>query len=171
MATTQIKDGYQGGTDNQLKVNADGSINVAGGGGVSYLTNIQDTNGNPINSTGGALDVTIVSTTGNPVNAYNEVTSVAMSSTVTVLTYTVPAGNRLNLSSVLVSSDSVSTIVLNINSAVAGKARLTYGNFNTVFNYANGTQLVAGSTVTVTATNNSAQGAASFNAQLQGALD
>src|SRR5580658_4026087 len=33
MATTQIKDGYNGGSDNQLKVNNDGSINVNGGGG------------------------------------------------------------------------------------------------------------------------------------------
>lgn len=28
MATTQIKDGFNGGSDNQLKVNSDGSINV-----------------------------------------------------------------------------------------------------------------------------------------------
>lgn len=35
MAATQIKDGFQGGSDNQLKVNTDGSINVnaTGGGG------------------------------------------------------------------------------------------------------------------------------------------
>src|ERR1700677_5185447 len=37
MATTQIKDGFDGGSDNQLKVNPDGSINVdvTGGGGGS----------------------------------------------------------------------------------------------------------------------------------------
>lgn len=38
MATTQIKDGFDGGSDNQLKVNTDGSINVneaAGGGNPS----------------------------------------------------------------------------------------------------------------------------------------
>lgn len=33
MATTQIKDGFNGGSDNQLKVNADGSINVTGSSG------------------------------------------------------------------------------------------------------------------------------------------
>lgn len=35
MATTQIKNGFQGGTDDQLKVNTDGSINVnsSGSGG------------------------------------------------------------------------------------------------------------------------------------------
>lgn len=30
MATTQIKDGFNGGSDNQLKVNSDGSINIEG---------------------------------------------------------------------------------------------------------------------------------------------
>lgn len=33
MSTTQIKDGFQGGTDNQLLVNLDGSINVKDTGG------------------------------------------------------------------------------------------------------------------------------------------
>lgn len=37
MATTQIKDGYQGGSDNQLKVNSDGSINVTGSSGPSNV--------------------------------------------------------------------------------------------------------------------------------------
>ena len=42
MATTQIKDGHGGGSDNQLKVNADGSINVnSGGGGGSTNANIE----------------------------------------------------------------------------------------------------------------------------------
>lgn len=37
MAATTIKDGFEGGSDNQLKVNADGSINVdsSGGGGTT----------------------------------------------------------------------------------------------------------------------------------------
>lgn len=33
MATTQIKDGFNGGSDYQLKVNSDGSINTTGSGG------------------------------------------------------------------------------------------------------------------------------------------
>jgi len=39
MATTTIKDGFNGGSDNQLKVNSDGSINVntSGGGGGSNV--------------------------------------------------------------------------------------------------------------------------------------
>jgi hypothetical protein len=57
MATTQIKDGFNGGSDNQLKVNSDGSINVTGGGGTGGTVKIQDSNGNPITSTNGALNV------------------------------------------------------------------------------------------------------------------
>jgi hypothetical protein len=43
MATTQIKDGFAGGSDNQMKVNADGSINVdvSGGGGASNVNLIE----------------------------------------------------------------------------------------------------------------------------------
>lgn len=63
MATTQIKDGFQGGSDNQLLVNPDGSINVntSGGGGGSNV-NIHDSAGNNLTSTGGALNV---NTTGS----------------------------------------------------------------------------------------------------------
>lgn len=60
MATTQIKDGFAGGSDNQLKVNADGSINVditGGGGGPTSDVNIFDSAGNPLTSTSGALNV------------------------------------------------------------------------------------------------------------------
>lgn len=46
MATTQVKDGFQGGSDNQLKVNADGSINVnSSGGGGSSNVNISEVGG------------------------------------------------------------------------------------------------------------------------------
>lgn len=62
MAATTIKDGFQGGSDNQLKVNPDGSINVNGGGGSSGNVNIHDSAGNNLTSTGGALNV---NTTGS----------------------------------------------------------------------------------------------------------
>lgn len=59
MAVTQIKDGYAGGSDNQLKVNSDGSINVtSSGGGGSSTVKIEDTAGNPLTSTSGALNIT-----------------------------------------------------------------------------------------------------------------
>jgi hypothetical protein len=52
MATTQIKDGFNGGSDNQLKVNSDGSINVnTSGGGGSSNVNITEVGGNPVTTT------------------------------------------------------------------------------------------------------------------------
>jgi len=40
MATTQIKDGYNGGSDNQLKINADGSINATTSGSSTITGNV-----------------------------------------------------------------------------------------------------------------------------------
>lgn len=60
MAVTQVKNGYQGGSDDQLKVNPDGSIdiNVVGPVGDGNV-NIHDSAGGTLNSTNGALDVAI----------------------------------------------------------------------------------------------------------------
>lgn len=63
MASTTIKDGFNGGTDNQLRVNDDGSINVVGGGGGGTTdVNIHDSAGGNLTSTSGALNV---NTTGS----------------------------------------------------------------------------------------------------------
>lgn len=62
MAVTQIKNGFQGGSDDQLLVNPDGSINVVGGGSGSGNVNIHDSAGGTLTSTSGALNV---NTTGN----------------------------------------------------------------------------------------------------------
>src|SRR4051812_24143210 len=60
MSTTTIKDGYAGGSDNQVKVNSDGSINVnTTGSGNATQVNIHDSLGNPLNSASGALEVTV----------------------------------------------------------------------------------------------------------------
>lgn len=71
MATTQVKDGFQGGSDNQLKVNTDGSINVnatSAPGGEDV--NIHDSAGNSLNSTNGALDVTLQGLSQFKTNGY-----------------------------------------------------------------------------------------------------
>lgn len=66
MAVTQIKDGFAGGSDNQMKVNADGSINVdvTGGGGTTN-TNLTQVGGAPIalgqTTESASLPVTIAS--------------------------------------------------------------------------------------------------------------
>ena len=59
MAVTQIKDGWNGGSDAQLKVNADGSINVTGGGGGTTDVNIHDSTGGNLTSTSGSLNVNV----------------------------------------------------------------------------------------------------------------
>ena len=66
MATTTIKDGFAGGSDNQLKVNADGSINVdvSGSSGTSNV-NLTEVGGSIItlgqSTEAGSLPVTIAS--------------------------------------------------------------------------------------------------------------
>lgn len=63
MAATTIKNGFQGGSDDQVLVNPDGSINVnSTGGGGSGNVNIHDSAGGALTSTSGALNV---NTTGN----------------------------------------------------------------------------------------------------------
>lgn len=57
MSTTQIKNGFNGGSDAQLLVNADGSINVNSSGGGDSNVNIHDSAGNSLTSTAGALNV------------------------------------------------------------------------------------------------------------------
>lgn len=138
--------------------------------------NIKDTAGNELTSTGGALDVNVVGagTAGTPISVYNEITSLVISGTATVLTYTVPVGKTLNLTRVLASSDSVGSLELDINGSANAKGRVTYGNFNLVFNYINqenGYEVAAGTIITIIATNASQLGAASFNATLQGVLN
>lgn len=88
MASNQIKDGFNGGSDNQLKVNADGSINVDATAIVvtPVDVNIRDSSGNPINSTAGSLNVDVtntVSVTGPLTDAQLRAIPVPISGTVT----------------------------------------------------------------------------------------
>lgn len=133
--------------------------------------NIQDSSGNPLNSTMGALNVNVVSSgsSGTSINLYNEVTGVAMNASSSVLTYTVPPTNTLTLNRVQVSSDSISTVEIDLDSSPSAKGRICYTNYNLNFGYDN-LSLPAGTIITVTAVNNSLQGSASFNATLQGVL-
>lgn len=48
MATTQVKNGWHGGSDDQLLVNPDGSINVNSTGGGTTSTNLTQVGGAPI---------------------------------------------------------------------------------------------------------------------------
>jgi hypothetical protein len=133
--------------------------------------NIQDTNGNPITASNGALNVNVVSegSSGSEISVYNEVTGIAIGSNATVLTYTVPTGNTLALTRVFMSGDCIGTLELNFNGTANAKGRLCYTQYDLTFNY-NSYSLSSGTVVTLVATNNSVESVASFNATLQGVL-
>ena len=172
MAATTIKDGFAGGSDNQLKVNADGSINTTAAGG-SASTNIRDSAGLALNSSSGSLNVNITGTvmSGVPSVQYRAVAGVAMGATSTVISYTVPAGKTFTLQRVNFSSDSVSAWTLQLNSITNNLQRTGYMNFNGVFDYSGSAYAIAaGTVITIAATNNSTAGVAEFDATLIGAL-
>lgn len=134
-------------SDNILAINSDGSINV--------------------NAT-----ISPVSP-GNVINQYNEVTGIAMGSSITVVSYTVPVGKTLRLTRIEFSSDSISTFEVDFNGIANAKKRLHYTHFNDDFEFLNdqdGLSLTAGTIINVVATNNSVNGTASFNSNLQGVL-
>lgn len=175
MAATQIKNGFAGGTDDQLLVLPDGSINVnTTGGGGSPNVNLHDGSGNPISSTGTSLNVNVTGTIAGgatPVLVYNEVTGVAMGASQIVSTYTVPIGKTLVLSRIDSSSDSISVLEVQFDSVTNAKRRLYYTGFNTDFDFSSGFSLSAGMIVTVLATNESTAGVAAFNATIIGVLE
>lgn len=131
--------------------------------------NISDSAGNPLTSTGGALDVNVLMNPGTAISVYNEITGVAIAATATVLNYTVPPGQILLVKRVLVSSDSKSTVVLNLDGSPNAKGRLYYTQYNLTFNYGE-LEATSGTTITLVATNNSSESVASFNATLQGVI-
>jgi hypothetical protein len=91
MAATSIKDGFQGGSDNQLKVNSDGSVNVnsTGAGGGPVVTNITEIGGATISEgqkpMSASLPVVIASDQTPMVSTTAVVTSVTSSATNTTL--------------------------------------------------------------------------------------
>lgn len=133
---------------------------------------IKDAAGNPLTSTGGALDVNVVSSAANGITLsnYNEVTNVAMGATVSILSYTVPSGQTLNVSQILTSSDSIGIVVIELDGIINSKIRFSYATgYNESLNYYN-YEAVAGTVLNIFGTNSSLQGVASFNATLQGVL-
>lgn len=134
--------------------------------------NIQDTNGNEITSSSGALNVNVVSqgAAGTGISLYNEITGIAIGASSVILTYTVPPGQQFSLDQVLVSSDSLSTIEIEIDGSTNTKGRISYMEYNLSFDYKT-LEIASGIVINLIATNNSLQGVASFNATLQGVLN
>ena len=110
MATTQIKDGFNGGSDNQLKVNSDGSINVdvSGGGGTSNV-NITEINGTAI--TGSDLPVDLAGLTAFKTSQYTVGTSAVQ------LTPT-PMSNRRAISIKVITTTPTDSVYIGNSSAV-----------------------------------------------------
>lgn len=139
--------------------------------------NIQDTNGLPLTSSGGGLDVNVISSTPSfpqeTLSNYSEVSDVAAGATITVLTYTVPSGLTLYLNKILVSCDQISQIDLEFDGSTNARKRLSYTLFNETFDYSlngniGGYKLISGTIVTVIGTNLNGSDTANFNATLQG---
>lgn len=136
MAVTQIKDGYAGGSDNQLRVNDDGSINVdVSGGGGSSNVNIHDSSGNALTSTGGALNVNstgsstvsgTVNTNLNGLTAF-QTSQYTVSMSAVQLTPT-PMANRSSMS--LKVSTNIGTDIVYIGNSNAVTTSTGYALFN-----------------------------------------
>lgn len=174
MATTTIKDGFQGGSDNQLKVNNDGSINVNSGGGGSSNVNIHDSTGGNLTSTGGALNVNVVNSSAayTPAYAYNEITNVAVGIETTITTYTVTSVNGAYLQLIGSSGQNIGEIRIYKNNIIIDKNYLYYTGFNVNFDYrasvsgTPGVSLDTGDIIYVKGLNNSV-GTCNFNAKIQ----
>lgn len=114
---------------NELKVNADGSINAvieSGGGGTTFITK----------------------------NTYDEVLVVPGIQT-EIVAYTVPSGKTAILEIIAGSGQQVGRFDVFVNQVVMDTARNFYGNFNIKFNFrssGSGLSLVAGDVVTLKAT-------------------
>lgn len=135
MSVTQIKNGFQGGSDDQLKVNPDGSINVnaTGGGGIASDVNIFDSAGNSITSTSGALNVNTtgsstvtgtVTTEQAGLGAFQ--TSQYAISTAAVQLAPTPLVNRSSLSITVDASPNIAVFIGNSNSVTVSNGYPLY---------------------------------------------
>jgi hypothetical protein len=111
MSVTQIKDGFDGGSDNQLKVNPDGSINVdvSGGGGGTTNVNITEVNGTAI--TGAAVPVDLAGLTAFQTSQYT------VNGTAQQLTPT-PMSNRRALSIKVITTSGTDAVYIGNSAGV-----------------------------------------------------
>lgn len=139
-------------------------LGTSSSGGV---VSIQGTDGSPITTTGGAINVAV--SAPNLVQ-YSETDNIAIGSSSDVLSYTVPPGNSLSLGRVMVSATSVSSFQCMIDGSAVGVVRLGYaGTYNETFIF-DGYALAAGTTLLIRATNFSQNDLATFNVTMIGSL-
>ena len=132
----------------ELKINADGSINVAG----------------VTEASSGSTAPTLPATR----NVFADVTVVPSLQTALV-TYTVPTGRTAILEKVFASGQQVGRFDLLLNSATIDTQRTSYGSFNVKFDFSSsgtGFQLNSGDIVTLEVTNSQSD-SGDFNARIQ----
>lgn len=179
MATTQIKNGYQGGSDDQLLINPDGSINVnsSGGGGSNASVGLTNTTAPTSATEIGGVDPTgklqsiktdvngnLTLAIENAILAYNEITNVAIGIETTILGYIVVSAIS-HLKTIAVSGQNIGTVTVYKNSQPIDKQYLYYTNFNLDFIY-NDVSVLLGDLIEVKVINNGID-ICSFNAKLQ----
>jgi len=138
--------------------------------------NIQDTNGNPLNSVNGALNVNIegVNPNQNSVLIYNAESAVAVGVTTTVATYTAPASPTVAcLLLVSVGGTNVAQwTITNSSSGIYDQNYTSAAQLNEVFTFETGSSIVpgqiigAGNTITVSV-KQVGTGPGNFNARVQ----
>jgi hypothetical protein len=191
MATTTIKDGFNGGSDNQLKVNSDGSINVDIGGSAGSNVNLVSVGGSAItlgqNTSANSLPVVIasdqspvnveiagVNPSQNSVLVYTQQTAVAVGVTTTVATYTAPASPKVACL-LLISVSGTNVAQWTITNSASGTYDENYtsaAQLNEVFSFETGSSVVpgqiigAGNTITVSV-NQIGTSAGNFGARIQ----
>lgn len=121
--------------------------------------NISDAAGNPLTSTGGALNVNIEgAVAATVVNTYAEVTAVPVNVETTIVSYLVNNANTY-LQSVAASGSNIGDIKVYVNSTAIDKRYLYYTGFNVFFDYktflasAPGQLIANGATIYVKGTN------------------
>jgi hypothetical protein len=174
MATTTIKNGFGNGSDAQLLVNPDGSINVnsSGGGGTSNV-NISEVGGNTVTT---SIPVTIegVNPNQNSVLIFNSETAVPVGISTTVATYTAPASPvTACLLLVSVSGTNVAQwTITNSSSGIYDQNYTSAAQLNEYFTFETGSSIVpgqiigAGNTITVSV-NQIGNSSGNFNARIQ----
>ena len=178
MAVTTIKDGFNGGSDNQLKVNSDGSINVTGGGSsnasVGLTGQTAPTSATEIGAidSSGKLQPLLIDSTGRlEVDAgqifgvqnlkvlFNEVTAIAVGIETTINTYTAPVTGIAYLLTILNSGENRASYQVYNNGTLFDKQYTVPTQLSAQFDYKTGSSSVpgmviaAGNTILVKTTN------------------
>lgn len=166
MATMQIKDGFEGGSDNQLKVNSDGSINVnaTGGGGGSNASVGINGDAAPSSSTqiggvdheGNLAPIKIDDEGRVEVNAgqifgvqdlkilYSEESAVVVGLETTLGSYTAPIGKTAYLLSILASGGNRAQFNVYNNSVMFDRQYTNVAQLSAPFDYKTGSSSVPG---------------------------